>query len=35
MAMRKLEDRAVPLESLRWRPDPAVLPFETTETCNL
>jgi hypothetical protein len=31
MAMRKLEDRAVPLDSLRWRLDPAVLPFETTE----
>jgi lon-related putative ATP-dependent protease len=31
MAMRKLEDRAVPLKSLRWRLDPAVLPFETTE----
>ena len=32
MAMRKLEDRAVPLENLRWRLDPATLPFETTET---
>jgi lon-related putative ATP-dependent protease len=31
MATRKLEEKAVPVEILRWRLDPATLPFETTE----
>jgi lon-related putative ATP-dependent protease len=31
MATRKLEEKAVPVENLRWRLDPATLPFETTE----
>jgi lon-related putative ATP-dependent protease len=31
MATRNIEERAVPTEKLRWRLDPATLPFETTE----
>jgi lon-related putative ATP-dependent protease len=31
MATRKLEEKAVPVEKLRWRLDTATLPFETTE----
>jgi lon-related putative ATP-dependent protease len=31
MATRKLEEKTVPVEKLRWRLDPATLPFETTE----
>ena len=28
---RKKSDKKVPFEKLRWRLDPATLPFETTE----